>query len=253
MSAKTTPCGGESKGASTEKRAALLPPPSWAPAQLFQATRALPSKALHGQQWDLDSGQQRAYKWMQLDYAVQLKIIRDAKAISDTNDYSIDLPKFAEHIFNANSTDAKQSCANLQAVLFPTAVHMYGGQSVPAYRLAGVVPFAAYALLSHQMQGIAQHVGTIAQLVDPAGQAQNMADAAARIADFEKHLAPTMNNSAARVAEVEKQVASAAEITSAAQPVLAALERMEASLAAQNTRLAALEARPQGGGCCVIS
>ena len=243
MSAKTTPCGGESKGASTEKRAALLPPPSWAPAR-------------HGLQKDLASGQVRADKWMQLDYAVQLKIIRDAKAISDTNN-SIDLPKFAEFIFDPNSTDAKQSCANLQAVLRPTAVHMYGGinetTTARHYRLAGVVPFAAYALLSHQMQGIAQHVGTIAQLVDPAGQAQNMADAAARIADFEKHLAPTMNNSAARVAEVEKQVASAAEITSAAQPVLAALERMEASLAAQNTRLAALEARPQGGGCCVIS
>ena len=70
------------------------------------------------------------------------------------------------------------------------------------------------------------------QLVDPARQAQNAADAAARIANL------------------EKQVSSAAEIGAAAQPVLAALERVEASLAAQNTRLAALEARPV---CCIIS
>ena len=87
---------------------------------------------------------------------------------------------------------------------------------------------AVYALLSHQMQDVAQ-------LVDPARQAQNAADAAARIANL------------------EKQVSSAAEIGAAAQPVLATLERIEASLAAQNTRLAALEARPQGGGCCVVS
>ena len=92
---------------------------------------------------------------------------------------------------------------------------------------------AVYALLSHQMQGVAQ-------LVDPARQAQNAAEAATRIANL------------------ENQVSSAAEIGAAAQPVLAALERMEAtlaaqntSLAAQNTRLAALEA--QGGGCCVVS
>ena len=88
------------------------------------------------------------------------------------------------------------------------------------------MPIAVYALLSHQMRGVAQ-------LVDPARQAQNAAEAAARIAN------------------IEKQVSSAAEIGAAAQPMLAALERMEASLAAQNTRLAALEA--QGGGCCVIS
>ena len=86
---------------------------------------------------------------------------------------------------------------------------------------------AVYALLSHQMQGVAQ-------LVDPARQAQNAAEAATRIANL------------------EKQVSSAAEIGAAAQPVLAALERLEAGQAAQNTRLAALEARPQGG-CCVIS
>ena len=72
----------------------------------------------------------------------------------------------------------------------------------------------------------------LGQLVDPARQAQNAAEAAARIAD------------------IEVKVASAAEIGAAAQPVLAALERMEASLAAQNTRLAALEARPQ---CCIVS
>ena len=51
--------------------------------------------------------------------------------------------------------------------------------------------------------------------------------------------------SAARIAGIESQVTSAAEVGAAAQPILAALERMEA-------RLAALEARPSGG-CCVVS
>ena len=84
-----------------------------------------------------------------------------------------------------------------------------------------------YVLLKNQ-------IDDLAALVDPAQQAQNAAEAAARIADL------------------ESKVASAAEIGAAAQPVLAALERLEAGQAAQNTRLAALEARPQGG-CCVIS
>lgn len=83
---------------------------------------------------------------------------------------------------------------------------------------------AAYLLLKHEIQ---LGIGGLAQLVDPARQAQNVAEAAARIADL------------------EAKVASAAEIGAAAQPVLDALERVEA-------RLAALEARPQGG-CCVIS
>lgn len=83
---------------------------------------------------------------------------------------------------------------------------------------------AAYLLLKHEIQ---LGIGGLAQLVDPARQAQNAAEAAARIADL------------------EAKVASAAEIGAAAQPVLDALERVEA-------RLAALEARPQGG-CCVIS
>ena len=55
--------------------------------------------------------------------------------------------------------------------------------------------------------------------------------------------------SAERIAGIESQVTSAAEVGAAAQPILAALERMEA-------RLAALEARPSGGpsgGCCVVS
>ena len=82
-----------------------------------------------------------------------------------------------------------------------------------------------FALLDHKLDGLAA-------LVDPAQQAQNAAEAAARIADL------------------ELKVASAAEIGAAAQPVLAALERLEASQAAQNIRLAALEARPV---CCVIS
>ena len=51
--------------------------------------------------------------------------------------------------------------------------------------------------------------------------------------------------SAARIAGIESQVTSAAEVGAAAKPILAALERMEA-------RLAALEARPSGG-CCVVS
>ena len=81
--------------------------------------------------------------------------------------------------------------------------------------------------------------------MDPAQQAQNAAEAAARIADLEV-------KSVARIADLELKVASAAEIGAAAQPqpVLAALERLEASQAAQNIRLAALEARPV---CCVIS
>ena len=83
---------------------------------------------------------------------------------------------------------------------------------------------AAYLLLKHEIQ---LGIGGLAQLVDPARQAQNAAEAAARIADL------------------EAKVASAAEIGAAAQPVLDALERVEA-------RLAALEARPQGG-CCVVS
>ena len=88
-------------------------------------------------------------------------------------------------------------------------------------------PVTTYVLLKNQ-------IDDLAALVDPAQQAQNAAEAAARIADL------------------ESKVASAAEIGAAAQPVLAALERLEAGQAAQNTRLAALEARPQGG-CCVIS
>ena len=79
--------------------------------------------------------------------------------------------------------------------------------------------------------------------MDPAQQAQNAAEAATRIADLDV-------KSVARIADLELKVASAAEIGAAAQPVLAALERVEASLAAQNTRLAALEARPV---CCIVS
>ena len=93
-----------------------------------------------------------------------------------------------------------------------------------------------FALLDHKLDGLAA-------LVDPAQQAQNAAEAAARIADLEV-------KSVARIADLELKVASAAEIGAAAQPVLAALERLEASQAAQNIRLAALEARPV---CCVIS
>ena len=103
---------------------------------------------------------------------------------------------------------------------------------------AGINSIASFALLDRKLDGLAA-------LVDPAQQAQNAAEAATRIADLEV-------NSVARIADIESKVASAAEIGAAAQPVLAALERVEASLAAQNTRLAALEARPQGG-CCVIS
>ena len=83
-----------------------------------------------------------------------------------------------------------------------------------------------------------QQIDDLAQLVDPARQAQNAAEAATRIADLDV-------KSVARIADLELKVASAAEIGAAAQPVLAALERVEA-------RLAALEARPQGG-CCVVS
>ena len=83
---------------------------------------------------------------------------------------------------------------------------------------------ATYLLLEQQIR---LGIDGLAQLVDPARQAQNAAEAAARIADL------------------EAKVASAAEIGAAAQPVLDALERVEA-------RLAALEARPQGG-CCVVS
>ena len=101
-----------------------------------------------------------------------------------------------------------------------------------------VYPVTTYVLLKNQ-------IDDLAALVDPAQQAQNAAEAAARIADLEV-------KSVARIADIESKVASAAEIGAAAQPVLAALERLEAGQAAQNTRLAALEARPQGG-CCVIS
>ena len=102
----------------------------------------------------------------------------------------------------------------------------------------GLNTLGVFALLDHKLDGLAA-------LVDPAQQAQNAAEAAARIADLEV-------KSVARIADLELKVASAAEIGAAAQPVLAALERLEAGQAAQNTRLAALEARPQGG-CCVIS
>ena len=95
---------------------------------------------------------------------------------------------------------------------------------------------AAYILLKNQ-------IDDLAALVDPAQQAQNAAEAAARIAELEV-------KSVARIADIESKVASAAEIGAAAQPVLAALERLEAGQAAQNTRLAALEARPV---CCIVS
>ena len=116
-------------------------------------------------------------------------------------------------------------------------------RSTLPYEHRNLTSIASFALLDHKLDGLAA-------LVDPAQQAQNAAEAAARIAELEV-------KSVARIAALELKVASAAEIGAAAQPVLAALERqntalerLEAGQAAQNTRLAALEARPV---CCIIS
>ena len=115
--------------------------------------------------------------------------------------------------FDLDSEEARQSAKDHHKLSMRTRDRQILGDSG-----------AAYLLLKHEIQ---LGIGGLAQLVDPARQAQNAAEAAARIADL------------------EAKVASAAEIGAAAQPVLDALERVEA-------RLAALEARPQGG-CCVVS
>ena len=147
---------------------------------------------------------------------------------------------------SAVSEGVQFQCEKL--VQTPSGYQIYEQLQVDRTVVGGVLKASAYtlgvfALLDHKLDGLAA-------LVDPAQQAQNAAEAAARIAELEV-------KSVARIAALELKVASAAEIGAAAQPVLAALERqntalerVEASLAAQNTRLAALEARPV---CCIIS
>ena len=134
-------------------------------------------------------------------------------------------------------TSEENNAARQQVKNVSWAAHQLEKGSLPSVCTSSMA-LSTYVLLKQQ-------IDDLAQLVDPAQQAQNAAEAATRIADLEV-------NSVARIADIESKVASAAEIGAAAQPVLAALERMEASLAAQNTRLAALEARPQGG-CCIVS
>ena len=140
---------------------------------------------------------------------------------------------------SAVSEGVQFQCEKL--VQTPSGYQIYEQLQVDRTLLGGILKSSAYtlgvfALLDHKLDGLAA-------LVDPAQQAQNAAEAAARIADLDV-------KSVARIADIESKVASAAEIGAAAQPVLAALERVEASLAAQNTRLAALEARPV---CCIVS
>jgi hypothetical protein len=92
----------------------------------------------------------------------------------------------------------------------------------------------------------------ILRTVDPAKTDQNIAESAARIVILWEKAATDMAKSADRVAGIEMQVTSAAEIGAAAQPVLAALERLEARMAALEAR--PIEARPvASGGCCIVS